>query len=72
MSRVKVVNSTHFHFYFHFQFLLNLFFICLFLELMVRDKVMRSHGHIPVTSEDIVIGHEIQRKMMLYNIGNTC
>ena len=70
MLRVKVVDFTYFHFHFHFQFLFDLFFICLFLELRDRVKVMRSHCHTLVTSEDTITGHKTHERMISYNIGN--
>ena len=47
ISRSKVVDFIYFYF--------NLFFIFLFLELKVRDKVMTPLGHTSVTSDNIVI-----------------
>jgi len=69
LSRAKEVNSTHFHF--HFQLFFDLFSICLFLELRVSVKVVRSHCHTSVTSDDIVTGHEMYRRTMSYNEYNT-
>ena len=39
---------------------------------MVRVKVMRSHCHTSVTSDNMVTDHKIHERMISYNIYNIC